>query len=288
MSIETCPLTGFPINLRQDDPNRLSFSYETPRTKLVKFTDVAYMEARSLAEDEKLILAGIARNNAESNIPAFEFTAAFLKQLKSQPIPYSFEDRARHFLRYLYDRGGKQYKQFDIDPVNDSPIAYASGEEFERMIVYLEDEGWINTGHQYIGGEYHGLKITKEGIREVEKGQPKMPMVGLVNQKITTGDVSIDGTIEQARKAFFDDPTSFESKRSACETLSFVLEPLRKELDGMFEGDTEVFFRIVNDFSVRHNKPSTKRINHEEQLEWIFYSLLNTINTYYKMRRKTI
>jgi hypothetical protein len=56
----------------------------------------------------------------------------------------------------------------------------------------------------------------------------------------------------------------------------------------MFEGDTEYFFRIVNEFSIRHNKLSTKRINSEEQLEWVFYCLLNTINTYVKMKRKVL
>ncbi len=54
----------------------------------------------------------------------------------------------------------------------------------------------------------------------------------------------------------------------------------------MFDSDTEDFFNIVNNFDIRHNKNRVKLINNEEQLEWIFYSLLNTINTYVKMKRK--
>ena len=109
-----------------------------------------------------------------------------------------------------------------------------------------------------------------------------------MNQEITTGDPAVDATIRQARKAFFDNPTSFDSKRSACEALSYVLEPLREELKDKFDSDTEAFFNIVNNFNIRHNKLSTRRINNEEQLEWVFYSLLNTINTLVKMKRKTL
>ncbi|HEX4850263.1 MAG TPA: hypothetical protein VFV08_05615, partial [Puia sp.] len=53
-----------------------------------------------------------------------------------------------------------------------------------------------------------------------------------------------------------------------------------------FDGDTEDLFNIVNNFTIRHGKISTKRIVHEEQLEWVFYSLLNTLNTYIKMKKK--
>jgi hypothetical protein len=130
--------------------------------------------------------------------------------------------------------------------------------------------------------------LTKYGIEEVEKGRPKMPMHDLVSQEISTGDPSIDATIEQARRLFFSEPTSFDSKRSACEALSYVLEPLRNELKDKFDSDTEAFFNIVNTFNIRHNKLSTKRINNEEQLEWVFYSLLNTINTYVKMKKATL
>ena len=66
-----------------------------------------------------------------------------------------------------------------------------------------------------------------------------------------------------------------------------MLEPNRyDELKSLFEGDTEYFFRLVNEFNIRHNKVSTKKIEHEEQLEWLFYSLLNTINTFVKLKKK--
>jgi hypothetical protein len=78
-----------------------------------------------------------------------------------------------------------------------------------------------------------------------------------------------------------------DDKRSACETLSYVLEPLRKELEAFFStSDVSDFFQLVNRFDVRHNKSSTINLVHEEQLEWVFYTLLNSISTFTKLKRK--
>lgn len=197
--------------------------------------------------------------------------------------------RAKHFLQYLYDNGGKEYKSHFVDSNTDSPITYSSKDEFERIITFLDSEGWI-TYEKKRGTQqciiYQGLRITKLGIQHIEKSLPRMPMVGLVNQQIATGNPEVDKNIEHARLLFFAENSTLESKRSACESLSFALEPFREDLKKEFQGDTEVFFRIVNDFAIRHNKERTKNLQHEEQIEWIFYSLLNTINTYSKMKRK--
>ena len=73
--------------------------------------------------------------------------------------------------------------------------------------------------------------------------------------------------------------------RSACETLSYVLERLRTELEAYFSTkDIADFFQLVNRFDIRHNKETTKALQHPEQLEWVFYTLLNTINTYIKIK----
>ena len=75
--------------------------------------------------------------------------------------------------------------------------------------------------------------------------------------------------------------------RSACETLIYILDPLRKDLETYFkQKDISDFFQIVNNFDIRHKKESTKDIINEEQLEWIYFSLLNTINTYTKLQKK--
>jgi hypothetical protein len=114
-----------------------------------------------------------------------------------------------------------------------------------------------------------------------------MPMVGLVNQDISTGYPDIDNQINHAKDLFFSEPPTFEKMRSACETLSYVLEPLRKDLSQYFsQKDINAFFQIVNTFDIRHNKEYTNELVTEEQLEWVFYTLLNTISTFVKLKNK--
>lgn len=287
--MSTCPLTGERINLYQPNPSVLEFSYETIKTGKVRITDIALMTASNLSIEEKQILCGMCRNATIKKGDSLRITSALLQQLNNQDIPYAFEERAMYFLQYLYDNGGKVYKSHTFDSDTDSPITYSSKDEFERIITFLKSEDWVTyetkTGTQQCI-IYQRLTITKSGIQQIEKGLPKMPLISLVNQQIVTGNAEIDKNIDHARLLFFGENSTLESKRSACEALSFVLEPLRENLKKTFDGDTEVFFRIVNDFTIRHNKDRTKNLQHAEQIEWIFYSLLNTINTYYKMKRK--
>jgi hypothetical protein len=109
-----CPLTGRIVNPLQLG-DQMAFCYETPETGKICFTDVAFPEADNLPASEKQILAGISRNRTIRKEKPEPFTAAFLRTLMQQNIPYSFDAKARHFLKYLYDNGGKEYKSFDID-----------------------------------------------------------------------------------------------------------------------------------------------------------------------------
>jgi len=114
-----------------------------------------------------------------------------------------------------------------------------------------------------------------------------MPMFGLISQELKTGDPAIDEKINHAKKLFFADPKTLDNMRSACEVLSYVLEPLKKKLMPTFaDADVNIFFKMVNDFDIRHNKGYTAKLMHEEQLEWVFYTLLNSINTYAKLRAR--
>ena len=287
--MSTCPFTGHTINLIQPNPSKMEFYYETSKIGQVRITDIALMSAPNLSVEEKQIVSGMCRNATIRKDDTFIIMSALFQQLNNQDIPYAFEERARHFLQYLYDNGGKVFKSHFIDSDKDSPITYSSKDEFERIINFLESEGWLCYENKTGTKEsiiYQGLRMTKTGIQQIEKELPRMPMIGLVNEQITTGDIEVDKNIEHARQLFFGENSTLESKRSACEALSFVLEPFREDLKKTFDGDTEVFFRIVNDFAIRHNKNRTKNLQHAEQIEWIFYSLLNTINTYSKMKRK--
>jgi len=135
---------------------------------------------------------------------------------------------------------------------------------------------------------FMGVEITTWGLEEVEKQLPQIPLIGLVDQKITTGNIAVDEKINHAKDLFFQDSATLDDKRSACETLSFVLEPMRDDLNSFFStSDVSDFFQIVNRFDIRHNKSSTINLIHEEQLEWVFYTLLNSINVFVKLKNKT-
>ena len=135
---------------------------------------------------------------------------------------------------------------------------------------------------------FKNVEITTWGLEEVEKQLPQIPLIGLVDQEITTGNIAVDEKINHAKNLFFSSSSTLDDKRSACETLSFVLEPLRDDLNSFFStSDVSDFFQIVNRFDIRHNKSTTINLVHEEQLEWVFYTLLNTIATYVKLKKKT-
>lgn len=108
-------------------------------------------------------------------------------------------------------------------------------------------------------------------------------MIGSTIQQITTGDLQVDNKINFAKRFFFEEPQSMDKKRSAYENLRYILESLRKACESLFgKSDIHDFFKIVHEFDIQHNKNTTKQIQFSAQLEWIFYSLLNTINAYTK------
>jgi hypothetical protein len=239
------------------------------------------------------ILAGICRNLFEKEEEPPLITTDFITNgIKNFSIPKSFKEKALHLLKYIYDKGGNDYKTFNFSSPNDYPLCYAENhDEFTRIMIYLEENFFLKWKNSQIfpGGlrTFWDTQLLENGIELVEKDLPNIPMIGLVDQEISTGDIDIDEKINHAKELFFQEPQSIDRMRSSCETLSHILEPLRKEAKKYFAyKDIEDFFQIVNNFDVRHNKDTTKKIIHPEQLEWIFYSLLNTINTYTKLKQR--
>lgn len=239
------------------------------------------------------ILAGICRNAFENNTEPPIITQSFIdNDLKNIDYPKSFKEKSYHLLKYMYEKGGNDYKSFDFYNERDYPICYSNDlDEFSKVIDKLKEKYLINFNSEQPMAHslkwYIGVELTDLGIDKVEESLPKIPLIGLVDQEISTGDPSIDEKINHAKKLFFQEPLTIDQMRSSCETLSFVLEPLRQEIKSYFKSkDIEDFFNIVNNFDIRHNKDKTKEIEHPEQMEWIFYSLLNTINTYTKLKSK--
>ena len=52
--------------------------------------------------------------------------------------------------------------------------------------------------------------------------------------------------------------------------------------------DVNNFFDIINNFDIRHNRKGIKPLKYVEQFEWLFYSLLNSLNLYYKLKKKLV
>jgi hypothetical protein len=260
----------------------------------VKVTLIAYNELMT-GDFARYIIAGITRNACEDKQAPPLIDSQFIRNgYKALNPPTEFKEKVHRFLKYLYEHGGRENEKFELNSTMHFPLAYAETDEFIRIVEYLEKQNWIEVGRTHKIGAmasqrlYMGVELTTWGMDEIEKHLPQIPLVGLVDQKIATGNIAVDEKINHAKNLFFKENASLDDKRSACETLSYVLEPLRNDLATFFSStDVNVFFQIVNRFDIRHNKTTTINLVHEEQLEWIFYTQLNTINTFVKMRKKT-
>lgn len=270
-----------------------TFEYYEQTVGNVKVTITAYNELMS-GDFDRYIIAGITRNAYEDNQDPPLLDSVFIRTgYKTLNPPIDFKEKVNRFLKYLYLHGGRENQKFELNSTMHFPLAYAEQEEFTRIVEYLEKNNWINISRTHRIGSmasqrvFMGVELTTWGMDEVEKQLPQIPLIGLVEQRITTGNFAVDERINHAKDLFFKDNATFDDKRSACETLSYVLEPLRNDLTTIFSSsDISDFFQIVNRFDIRHNKSTTINLIHEEQLEWIFYTLLNSINTFVKLKNK--
>lgn len=292
MNIDRCAFTGYGLkygDLKAVDGQTIV--YETPQVGLVKITLIAYQQLLSGNYQQRYLIAGLCKHRTIRGEDALLIDTEFITSgYKKLNPPTEFEEKCKAFLRYLYQNGGKENKSFDLKSTLDSALAYADKEEFARIVDALESDHFITYTKKHplpATTLYMGVKLTSRGKEEAKKGLPQMPLFGLVSQQISTGDIAVDTKINHAKELFFSEPQTLDKMRSACETLSYIVEPIREELKKYFTvKDVAAFFQIVNEFDIRHNKDTTKNIIHEEQLEWVFYSLLNTINTYTKLKEK--
>lgn len=293
MTFDRCAITGYELKEEELKPiTGTTLEYETEYVGKVKITIPAFQELLTGSYD-RYAIAGICKDRTLKNEEPVLIDSNFIREgYKNLNPPTDFEEKCSHFLRYLYKHGGRENIEFEFNSMKHFPLAFASPDEFTRIIDQLETDFLITTRKVHPMGRdkshqiYMGVKLTNTGKDEAKRGLPQMPLFGLVSQVITTGDMEVDEKINHARELYFDEPKSLDKMRSACEALSFVLEPLREDLKNYFnQKDVSDFFQIVNTFDIRHNKDTTKNIVHEEQLEWVFYSLLNTINTYVKLKR---
>jgi hypothetical protein len=290
-SSPVCVLTGYQDSSIEfiRGPNHPIIEYIFLPVGRVRIERPAYDSFLSNGNTKHPDLAGICRNAFENDEDPPLISAQFLQEgIRNIIVPKEFREKAYHLLNFLYFHGGKEYKKYVLHSHIDYTLCYCNDEdEFERVVSFLEDKNFVTYKLFDPSGKYTDFRLTEMGLSEVEKGLPDIPMIALVTQQITTGDDKVDAQINHAMYLFFNDPRSMERMRSACETLSYVLEPLKNDLKGFFlDKDVRDFFRLVNEFDIRHNKENTKQTLFGEQLEWIFYTLLNTINAYVKLKNK--
>lgn len=295
LTFDKCVLTGQvlkPENKKQSVDG--SIEYETHNVGKVKITIPAYHVLLNNEVKEKPLIAGICKDRTIRDLEPILITSDFISEgYKKLNPPIDFEEKCSHFLKYLYQNGGRENKEFQFYSSGDFALAFADKNEFERIFDQMVQDNYIHirTTRNLANRSkfYMGVTVTNFGRDEAKKELPKMPLFGLVSQEISTGDYEIDKSINHAREIFFDEPQTMDKMRSACETLSFVLEPLRNNLSTFLASrDVSDFFLIVNTFDIRHNKETTKKLVYPEQLEWVFYTLLNSINTYVKLKNKNL
>ncbi|KXH84850.1 hypothetical protein [Chryseobacterium kwangjuense] len=292
MTFDRCALTGYALKQENLKPVTGPFiEYETEIVGRVKITLPAYDELLK-GDFERYLIAGICKDRTLKGEDPILIDSNFIRDgYKKLNPPTAFEEKCASFLLYLYQAGGMENKEFEFYSSKDFTLAFADPDEFKRILDQLVQDYFLQiratNNLSQRRNLYRGVKLTNEGKEKVRKGLPKMPLFGLVSQEISTGNIEIDKKINHARQLFFDEPQSMDKMRSACETLSYVLEPLRKDLTTFLAArDVSDFFQLVNTFDIRHNKETTIDLIYAEQLEWVFYTLLNSINTYTKLKNK--
>jgi hypothetical protein len=292
MNFENCPITGIKIksqDFQSNLPIENTYTYRVPPVGEVTLSHQAWLILERNAFPQKSIIAGYCRNifDRKGNGPRI-YTDFINEGYKSVDVPSSFDEKWTHLLEYLYEAGGKESQTFTLNSLADYTITYSPNpDEFNRIVEHLKllnlikykSKDETNTSKVV----FNQIALTIEGFEQAKKSLPSDPMIKLVREDFGLGDNETNEKVNHAIKLFHTD-SSMDNKRSACETLSFILEPLRNELKKEFNGDTEDFFNIVNNFNIRHNKDRNKRIEHEAQLDWVFYGLLNTIRTYFLLK----
>jgi hypothetical protein len=273
------------------DPNFNGYKYYFKPVGEVHISDAAVRIIDSNRFDLH-ILAGICRCAFElqENPPIID--SVLLNNLNNlDNIPRNFNEKYAHFLTIIFKTGGNDYKPRSINVEEDYTLAFAKDiKEFQRIIDFGIKSHDLECSNSFATeGEgtiiYLDLNFTPAGYKKMNKLINNY--FSFFNPRIDSGNKDIDQKIIHAFKIFSQPNSTIEDKRSACEELAFILEGFRKDLSNYFtDKDTNTFFQIVNEFDIRHNKSQTKRLAYEEQIDWIFAGLMNTILTYLKIKKR--
>lgn len=171
------------------------------------------------------VLAGVCRNAFELNEDPPLITLEFIQHgIKNLVYPKAFKEKCHHLLTLLHKTGSKEFKPRDLISIGDYPLCFSDDEaEFHLIINYLREKYLITVDHEipFSGGRirYKEVLLTDDGIATVEKDLPQVPMIGLLNQNITTGDDETDRKSNHAKQLFF---CKNRKPLTACDLLAKV------------------------------------------------------------------
>jgi len=283
-----CPITGANSKFFYMT-ERNCYLYENRIIGKIELGLYAQMMIEDLTKSQKSLLAGYCRNEG-FNIEVPIITTELIGALDKLEFPKSFAQKRVHLLKRISKLGnGDERVTRDYDCNEDFPIAYCDGPDLlNRLLKSLLEKGLIECLNPYQAmehGIYLGVAITDEGESQVLFNPENILSIELNGLISLTGNSKNDERMQTALIQFNEN--SIEAKKAACAILSSVLEPIREDCKQYLdEKSVEDFFLIVNRFDIRHNKAAIKELIHPEQVEWVFYSLLNSINTYYKLRSR--
>ncbi|MEO8587817.1 MAG: hypothetical protein ABI432_00465 [Flavobacteriales bacterium] len=290
-----CPLTGYEAKDfgYVGSPGAIStlLTYTNAAVGRVLIGELFYQGLVNVGQRRPL-LAGYCRQEYEASRKPIVLVHGPAEELeRTLKYPKTLKEKEAHILQYVYAKGGNEGKWFDFQSKRDYPLCYCTGPaELEAVMSNLIDRDLVECRKTHLGGynntNYH-LRLRAHALDELEAHLSHGPMVGLTSQTVVTSNPDWNTRISHAIDLFNEQPRTKERMRSAVVELSAVLEPLRGKLEEQFgKKDTNVFFQLVNEFDVRHNKNEINRLEHDEQLEWLYYAFLNTLNTYAKLERK--
>lgn len=209
--MKRCLLTGIPFDhsFKELQTTKRTIKYEFAPVGVVEIGEATKNTLERTPSLEKHVLAGICRNAFENNEEPPLIDSEFLSSdfRRKFNVPSSKKEKARHLLKLLYRKGGSDLGRFQLNSTRDRTLTYSKDDkEFNDIVEYLDTQLLIKVGHtnKCLGGrvDYVDVQLTGLGIEEVEAELPKIPVIGLVVQEITTGDATVDENINHAKKLF--------------------------------------------------------------------------------------
>ncbi|MDO7850393.1 TIGR02391 family protein [Hymenobacter sp. CA1UV-4] len=243
-----CPLTGIPTlgNASTVPTGSQQVLYSFKPIGQAIFSLGQAIKLKLDVERKQLVprpdLAGLCREAAENNQSPFLITG----ELFARPLyntPDTFEEKQDHFLKFLYQKGGREHKRRDIFVYNDFPLAYTgSAKEFfeliesllaEELISCIDPGADLNSWPFGIRGEYYSVLLTREGkqkAKELLEGPP--PSSPAQPTTITPISLStLHPAVQQAAGSRFASAHYADAISATCTALDKAVAAKAQRLD---------------------------------------------------------